>query len=130
MFVYPKVKSSTMEPCSQDTFTSVYSPLFLSINFGLQPLPSTFHPHDTHSLLAHACTWAKKMVGSSWHSVLHWQRIGRNGRDLLLINLCYEWGKKDSSQVILIFFFFNFYFYKLFELVHKVKAHKINYIFY
>ena len=51
---HTKNKSSTMEPRSQDTFTSVYGPQFPSTNFGLQTLPSTFNPHDTHSLLQHA----------------------------------------------------------------------------
>ena len=43
-----------MEPCSQDTFTSVYSPQFPSTNFRLQPLPSTFHP-PRYSFIAYAC---------------------------------------------------------------------------
>ena len=45
--------STTMAPRLQDTFTSVFGPQFPSTNFGLQPLPSTFHPHDTQLLLAH-----------------------------------------------------------------------------
>ena len=37
---------STMEPRSQDNFTSVYGPQFPSTNFGLQPLPTTFRAHE------------------------------------------------------------------------------------
>ena len=55
--MHTKVKSSTMEPHSQDTFTSVYGPQSPTTNVSLQPLLSTFHSHDIHWLLAHARAW-------------------------------------------------------------------------
>ena len=51
--MHRKVKSSTMEPRSQDTSTSVYGPQFPSTNFGLQPLCRHFTPR--YSFIACAC---------------------------------------------------------------------------
>ena len=73
--MHTKVKSSTMGPRSQDTFTSVNGPQLLSTNFCLQPLSLAFQSTIlTHCLRIRVHEWAKRYPKRPTH-LQGWQKL-------------------------------------------------------